>query len=102
MRVLMEHGFPGNVRELQNIIEHSFALCNVTIIDLAHLPSAVVGSREQAMDPPMPRPANREIVASRLKQPKLRPSKPPWTAIVGTESGLPKNWASLPRPCGEK
>lgn len=35
---LMEHDFPGNVRELENIIEHAFALCRIGVIELAHLP----------------------------------------------------------------
>ncbi|MBN1561579.1 sigma 54-interacting transcriptional regulator [candidate division KSB1 bacterium] len=38
MRVLMNHSFPGNVRELENIIEHAFVLCNDSIILLHHLP----------------------------------------------------------------
>jgi PAS domain S-box-containing protein len=35
---LMEHDFPGNVRELENILEHGFALCRGGVIELAHLP----------------------------------------------------------------
>lgn len=35
---LMAYDFPGNVRELQNIIERAFALCQCGIIDVRHLP----------------------------------------------------------------
>ncbi|MEJ5357320.1 MAG: sigma 54-interacting transcriptional regulator [Desulfobacterales bacterium] len=35
---LMEHDFPGNVRELENIIEQAFVLCRGEFIDLHHLP----------------------------------------------------------------
>ena len=35
---LMEHEFPGNVRELENIIEHAFVLCRGNLIELEHLP----------------------------------------------------------------
>jgi PAS domain S-box-containing protein len=35
---LMEHDFPGNVRELENIIEQAFVLCRGGIIELSHLP----------------------------------------------------------------
>ena len=35
---LMEHDFPGNVRELENVIEHAFVLCRGTVIQLNHLP----------------------------------------------------------------
>jgi transcriptional regulator with PAS, ATPase and Fis domain len=38
---LMEHDFPGNVRELENIIEHSFVLCRGGLIELKHLPPAL-------------------------------------------------------------
>jgi DNA-binding NtrC family response regulator len=38
MGVLMNYEFPGNVRELENIIERGVALANGTSIELAHLP----------------------------------------------------------------
>lgn len=35
---LMEHDLPGNVRELENIIEHAFVLCRGGLIQMQHLP----------------------------------------------------------------
>lgn len=39
MSILINHAYPGNVRELENIIEHSFILCKGTHIQKEHLPS---------------------------------------------------------------
>ncbi|MDY0165962.1 MAG: sigma 54-interacting transcriptional regulator [Thermoguttaceae bacterium] len=38
MARLMEHDYPGNVRELENIIEQAFVLCRGGMIQLSHLP----------------------------------------------------------------
>lgn len=35
---LMEHDYPGNVRELENIIEQAFVLCPGSLIDCEHIP----------------------------------------------------------------
>ena len=43
MALLMEHEYPGNVRELENIIEHSFVLCDSGPIEVRHLPRALRG-----------------------------------------------------------
>jgi len=42
MAVLTAHDFPGNVRELQNVIEHAFVLCREGRIALEHLPVDLV------------------------------------------------------------
>lgn len=38
MEVLMRHDFPGNARELENIIEYAFVLCHEKLVDICHLP----------------------------------------------------------------
>jgi PAS domain S-box-containing protein len=45
---LMEHDYPGNVRELENILEHAFVLCRGALIELAHLPPQLRGATEAA------------------------------------------------------
>lgn len=42
MDFLMRYPFPGNVRELENIIEHAFVLCHNGIIEMKHLPQEII------------------------------------------------------------
>ena len=39
--ILLAYDYPGNLRELENIIEHCFVLCNGEIIEAGHLPMSV-------------------------------------------------------------
>jgi PAS domain S-box-containing protein len=38
MNILMRHDFPGNIRELENIIEYCFVVCHGSVIQKEHLP----------------------------------------------------------------
>ena len=40
--VLASHPYPGNIRELENIIEHAFVLCRNGEIKVDHLPASII------------------------------------------------------------
>lgn len=40
LKLLMKHNFPGNIRELENIIEYAFILCPGGFIQKEHLPES--------------------------------------------------------------
>jgi len=46
MSRLLAHDYPGNIRELENIIEHAFVLCRAGEIELEHLPVYLLETRE--------------------------------------------------------
>ena len=41
LELLMNYNYTGNIRELENIIEHAFVMCQDEIIQLKHLPPEV-------------------------------------------------------------
>jgi len=47
MDLLMRYDFPGNIRELENIIEHAFVLCRGAIIERDSLPKEFVQKAEK-------------------------------------------------------
>jgi PAS domain S-box-containing protein len=51
MALLMAHDYPGNVRELENIVERAFVLCGVGRIERAHLPPELTGQPPTAQAP---------------------------------------------------
>jgi transcriptional regulator with PAS, ATPase and Fis domain len=61
MEVLLNYDYPGNVRELENIIEHALIVCQDKIIERNHLPLSL----QEGISSPLPeeekRPFDREI-----------------------------------------
>lgn len=52
MDVLLRYDFPGNIRELENIIEYGFAVCRSRIIEVEHLPMELLSSSTRRISIP--------------------------------------------------
>ncbi|WP_319409190.1 sigma 54-interacting transcriptional regulator [uncultured Desulfosarcina sp.] len=51
LHILMCHDYPGNIRELENIIEHAFVLCNTGPIQAHHLPDGFARQHLPSCEP---------------------------------------------------
>lgn len=51
MDILLRYDFPGNIRELENIIEYGFVVCKGSIIQKEHLPAELFDSPEESSSP---------------------------------------------------
>jgi PAS domain S-box-containing protein len=51
MELLMRYDFPGNIRELENAIEHAFVLCNSSRIQMDHLPKELIEKAKEPVHP---------------------------------------------------
>lgn len=47
MEILMHYDYPGNVRELENILEHAYILCKGDVILKTNLPSYIMGIKNE-------------------------------------------------------
>lgn len=62
MRLLMAHEWPGNIRELENVMERALSLCPGSTIKPEHLPESIVHARERAA-PVQPPPEDPLLLA---------------------------------------
>jgi len=67
MRILMNHDYPGNVRELENIIEHAFVLCRTNIIQTEHLPAELQPIAEKKSIKPVAQSSLKEVEADFIR-----------------------------------
>ena len=44
MAALILHDWPGNIRELENAIQHACVICNTSLIELRHLPERILSA----------------------------------------------------------
>ena len=72
MNILMQYDYPGNVRELENIIEHACVMCQGTRIRKAHLPPEINPKSEIVVDEEDTRPAiqsfERQLILETLEK----------------------------------
>jgi transcriptional regulator with PAS, ATPase and Fis domain len=54
MEILMRYSFPGNARELENLIEYCFVLCHNGLIDVNHLPEDFLAKAHLSASTPRP------------------------------------------------
>ena len=64
MEVLLNYDYPGNVRELENIIEHALIVCQDKIIERNHLPLSLQGGISSPQTEEEKGPFDREIELS--------------------------------------
>jgi transcriptional regulator with PAS, ATPase and Fis domain len=69
LQVLLNHDYPGNVRELEHLIEHAFILCPGGMIRREHLPEAL-----RSVEPAPERPGAGDLrdLEARFLQETLR------------------------------
>ncbi len=68
LAVLMSYDYPGNIRELENIIEHAFILCPNEMIMPSHLPEELTPTRQDvpAIDSGSMKTARRSVEAQTI------------------------------------
>ena len=67
LAILMKHDYPGNVRELENIIEHAFILCSQGMIEPHHLPEYLLPQDQRAYLSPSSWLSFKELEANFLR-----------------------------------
>jgi PAS domain S-box-containing protein len=68
LHCLGSHDYPGNVRELENAIEHAFVMCHEGWIQPSHLPPWVCQDRRAAAEAPVPMDLREAAQAEVIRQ----------------------------------
>ncbi|PLX80055.1 MAG: sigma-54-dependent Fis family transcriptional regulator [Desulfuromonas sp.] len=67
MACFMGYGWPGNIRELEHVIEHAFILCRDEMILVHHLPEDLQNSLDDAKQQPVVTGESREAIIEALR-----------------------------------
>jgi PAS domain S-box-containing protein len=68
LAILMDHEYPGNVRELENIIEQAFVLCRGGLIEAAHLPPELRPQGNESDGPMSLRAMEQSLITQALER----------------------------------
>ncbi len=70
LRVLLEHDWPGNVREMENVLEYAVTVCRGQTVlpeDLPEMESAAVAHPSDSGRTPTPRPVRQQVNPSDIE-----------------------------------
>jgi DNA-binding NtrC family response regulator len=97
LAALYDYDYPGNVRELANILERAFVLCHGEEIDIGHLPPEVVHAEARdATSPLESRTSDRRLHPEEAAEDEAAASPP------AAESPLAGEWAWRLKPSERK
>ncbi len=89
LAILAAHHWPGNVRDLANVVEHALVLCDDLPIQVDHLPARLgAGAIPAASDQPLTRPPGNRPAAE-------RPGLAPPTAAEEPPASRPESLREL-------
>ncbi|MEJ2421098.1 MAG: sigma 54-interacting transcriptional regulator, partial [Acidobacteriota bacterium] len=66
--LLRKYPFPGNVRELENIIEHAFVMCQDEEIRREHLPDEVLAVCSADVQPALSKASEKDLILDALRR----------------------------------
>ena len=73
--ILMKYSFPGNVRELENAIQHTFVMCRNAVILPEHLPESITDEHFISKNVKKESRDEKELIIESLKRNKGNKSK---------------------------
>jgi PAS domain S-box-containing protein len=68
LRALKKYSFPGNVRELENAIQHTFVMCRDGVILPEHLPETILDENVIKEDASLNAKSEKELIIESLKR----------------------------------
>ena len=66
LAAMRRYEFPGNVRELENAVEHAFVMCRGDTIDVRHLPDKILVAARDPGRPGISKKSERAIIQEAL------------------------------------
>ena len=75
LRILMRYAFPGNVRELENAIQHTLVMCRNGVILPEHLPETILDESVISREAPRNTKSEKELIVESLRRNKGNKSK---------------------------
>ena len=102
LQAMAQHRWPGNIRELANVVEHALVLCDELPLLVDHLPARMGAARDmqpagQAGQPALARPASPAAAG----QPSARPLSLRELEMRAIQEGLERNQGNKARTADE-